>query len=426
MSKTIAIISPDTVPLKLKETAPKYIREGAVDYPIKDKCCKITSTGKRAWVMAQALSKDTSKYTVDLFVPDLNFPGLENIDHTGVSFGIKKYNFKNTMYDWSEELDRKLKGYDFVIVQATVGAAWKNCAVLPRSTNVIVDAWAPMPVELPCALLNYPKIKREHSWQKFEMHYKDLLMRANCVLYANDRQRYFYEGYLFSMGKLSWKAFKFSPLLKVPYGIDIHSELKRTTNTTNLKLLWYGALYPWYDFESIFKIAQNNQNVELDFVGVRHPRYTRLYDQFYKDYFKDIDKYPNIRILPDYVENKAELFSQYDAAIALSQNWLEETYAHRVRVLEMVSYGLPVLVNAENVLYDSYDYEVIRNILLPTTKEQLPETITELLQYKKRSGTMNVHNSLVALQKDMSWDTTLAPLVGYIDQFSKEICVDAE
>lgn len=416
MKKTIAIISPDAVPLTLKPSAPKYIKEGDTEYPIKDKCCKSTSPGIRAWETARVLSQDANN-DVTLFIPDLNFPGLENIDMQGINFNLKKYNYKNTICDWSEELDRKLKTCDFVIVQATVGAGFKNCAVLPRSVNLIVDGWVPFMAELPCALLNNHKLKREHAWTKVTSYYNDLLMRANCVLYANDRQRYYYEGQFFSLGKLGWKAFKFSPLLKVPYGVTPHKSSYKQQNTSKLKLLWFGSIYPWYQIAPLFDAVGNNPNIELDFMGARHPRYTRLYDTIFKDYFENIDKYPNIRVSTDYVENQAELFSSYDAGIVLAHNWLEEKYAHRVRILEMMSYGLPVITNMGNVLTTEYSNYA------PLAKGVDTDNIANEIEFIRNNKSTLYYeaDTLTKFNNELSWDSVLKPVVDYVDQFSNII-----
>ena len=419
--KIIAVISPDAVPLTLTSNAPKFIKEGDTEYPIRDKCCRSTSPGIRAWETAKALASN-SDTIVTLFVPDLNFPGLENIDFTDINFEIKKYNYKSSMYDWSEELDRKLKLCDFVFVQGTVGAAFKNCAVLPRNVNLIVDAWVPFPAELPCALLNNHKLKREMSYTRSMHYYDDLLKRANCILYANDRQRYFYEGYLFSLGKLSWKAFKFSPLLKVPYGVASHDSIHRTDSTHKLKLLFWGSIYPWQSVEPLFDAVSKNPNIELDFAGTKHPRYHRLYDTVFKDYFTNIDQYPNIRVSTEYVENKKELFSQYDFAVNIGQSFIEERYSHRVRSLESMSHNLRVIMNMGNVLTEG-EYSQYYPLAIGVDVNNLPEELENIrLTKKSTSAPMEVFNKF---KNDMNWSTVMQPVLDYVEQFSGEVNINA-
>lgn len=402
----IAIISPDTVPLELSSDAPDYIVQNNMKFNTKDKCCKVTSTGKRSWAMAHFLS-NYIKNEVTLFIPDLNYPGNLYINSSKIDFKIEKYNFYNCVNDWSEELHAKLIDFDYVIIQSTVGAGWKNCSSLPKKIKLIVDGWAPMIAELPYALDNYPDSKKEDIWNKFQLYYNELLNRADIFLYANNRQKYMYQGQFFINNVYNWKNYDHIPMLKIPYGIDLHKKVKHEINTkTKLKLLWYGALYPWYAYEEVLETVKNNKNIKLDFIGARHPRYTRLYDSFISSHFKGIDSYSNIRIFPDYVENKEELFSQYDAAIIISQDSLEEMYSHRVRILEMISYGLPVITNKNNVLFEEYGY--LKPLLYPIDKNRAEEELNyltlnqESLYFNKQSFDL--------MQFYMNWKVMLKPL----------------
>ena len=415
MKKTIAIISPDAVNLPLKASAPKFIREGDTEYPISDKCQKVAAPGKRAWEMATFLAKDPN-LTVHLYIPDLNFPGLENIETDKMQFEVKKYNYKSALWDWSEELDRKLKQYNFVVIQTTAGVGFKNCATLPRSVNVIVDGWIPIMAELPVALLHYHKLKRQFIWDRFMNHYNDLLMRANCVLYANDRQRYYYEGQFFSIGKLGWKAFKFSPLLKVPYGVSENKIVGKVQSTNKLRILHWGSLYPWYKLDTLIEAVSTMPNVELDFVGIKHPRYAKLYESTFKEYFSNIDRYQNINIVPSYTTDKEELFSNYDCACNLAQPYLENKFAHRVRILDMMSYGLPVLTNSDNVFFREFDN--ISPLLYAVEPNHIREELEHIAADK---SILNVDmNKVKEFQTECSWDKSLSPLNNYINQFSKD------
>jgi len=413
--KKIAILSSDTVPLPLTENYPTTIKEGNKEFETKDKCLRATCTGKRSWRFAEHLSKHAN-FEVTVFVPDLNMPKKDFIDYSKIDFNIQSYYYKNANWNWSEELDDKLKKFDFVILQSTTGIGFRNCAVLPRTVNVILDGWIPYLAELPCTLLSYRRTYRKLNWTKtFLVQYQDLLRRANCVLYASDRQHYHYEGQFFMIQKLDWHAFKFSPLLKVPYGIDILPKIKTKVDppSDKLSLLWYGPVYPWYYPELLIEQLKNLDNVQLDFVGIIHPRYRKIYYTYYKKFFDEIEKIKNMSIIEDYCDKPSELFSKYDAGIVIARDWLEEKYAFRTRILEMLSNGLSVILNQRNTLYEELDF--LRDMLFPVNPQNIKEDIVNLANDKTK---LNITNeNIEEMQKILSWENVIAPLIDYIERF---------
>jgi len=416
----VSIISPDTVPLPLKDDPPVIMTENGKEVSVKDKCLRVTGLGKRAWGLAETLSKETD-FEVTLLIPDLNTPGMEFVDKSKISFNIEQYNFKAAAWNWSEELDRKLLRSDFVIVQSASGVAFKNCSVLPGSINVIVDGFVPIFAELPCTILGNSTISRKIFWESFIQQYLNLLTRANCVLYATDRQYYYYEGQFFAINKLNWKAFKFSPLLKVPLGVDIVSKVKKESHPQRLQLLWFGPIYPWYRPEKILEIVSDLQNTDIDFVGVKHPRYGNIYNNFFKKFFESNASSRNVTVTEEYCDDPAELYTHYDAGIVLARDWLEEKYSVRGRILDMVSHGLPVLINENNSLFNELRY--IQDSLYPISAQTLRR---DLIKYELNKSLLNVSDrSHRLLQKNLSWSAITSPLVEYIRRFSLDDVEDA-
>lgn len=412
MKKSIILISPDTVPLPLKETAPEKITENGQTYSLKDKCFRVTGLGKRVWRLAEALAT-TNEFDITVLVPNLNYPGKEHIDGEKLLFNVEPYNFKASAWDWSEELDRRLKGVNFVIVQTAAGVGFKNCSVLPSSVNVISDGFVPIFAELPCTLLGQSSISRKVFWDKFSDQYLKLLLRSNCVLYANDRQYYYYEGQFFAINKLDWKAFKFSPLLKVPLGIDIVDKAKRPKGS-KLKLLWYGPVYPWYKPEKILDAAANLTNTTIDFIGIKHPRYMNSYNKFFKKFFDAAEGSRNINVIEDVCDNHYTLYEKYDAGVVLARDWLEEKYSSRGRVLDMLSHGLPVLLNKGNSFFNELSY--LSDSLYPITSRTIRKDLTTLEENKSILTVSDKSHEL--LQKNLAWSVVAEPLIDYIRNFS--------
>jgi hypothetical protein len=411
----ITIISPDTVPLPIKETAPEFIEEDGKKFSLRDKCCRTTGLGKRAWRIAETLAKEEN-FDVTVLVPNYNYPGKEFIDEDRLLFNVESYNFKAAAWHWSEELDNRLKNSDFVIVQTAAGVAFKNCSVLPGNVNVIVDGFVPIFAELPCTILGRSSISRKILWDTFTEQYLGLITRANCVLYSNDRQYYYYEGQFFSIGKLSWKAFKFSPLLKVPCGVDINKKVQNENKSSRLKLLWYGPVYPWYKPEKLLEVAQYLTNTDIDFVGIKHPRYENTYNRFFKKFFDTNSETKNLNVIEDFCDNPSELYRNYDAGIVLARDWLEEKYSSRGRILDMLSHGLPVIFNRENAFFMELSY--LPDSIYPTSSNTLRKDITRFENNKSILKVSDKSHKL--LQDNLSWDVVTEPLIDYIRRFAHD------
>ena len=409
----VCIISPDTVPLPLKDNPPEFVTENGQEYLLKDKCLRTTGLGKRAWGLANTLSKEND-FEVTLLIPDLNCPKSDLIDKSNLTFGIEQYNFKAAAWGWSEELDNKLLKYDFVIVQSATGTGFKNCSVLPGSINVIMDGFVPIFAELPCSMLGKSSISRKIFWENFRQQYLNLITRTNCTLYATDRQYYYYEGQFFATDKLNWKAFKFSPLLKVPLAVDAVEKVHKENTSTRLKLLWFGPIYPWYRPEKLLEIAGDLKNTDIDFVGVKHPRYANTYNSFFKKFFESNASSYNITVTEEFCDDPAELYTHYDAGIILAWDWLEEKYSVRGRILDMISHGLPVIINENNSFFNELRY--IQDSIYPTTAHTLKRDIQ---RYETNKSLLTVSDrSHRLLQKNLSWSSVASPLIEYIRRFS--------
>lgn len=408
--KKITIISPDVVPLPIKKEEFHKMVNPVESCGFIDRYTKADKYGVRAWKTAEILSKNKN-LEVTLLIPDLNYPADRYIDKSKINFHIAPYNYKVSLWNWSEELSRKLKNEHAVIVQSTAGAGFINCIQLPSNVNLIVDGWSVLPTKLPGLLLNYPKEFRKFSWDRAMQCYKDLLARANCILYSNYRQLYFYESELFSINKLSWKAYQFSPLQYAPYGVDTMERKEIASKTSTLKLLWYGPLYPWYKPEVLTKDLANVSNVEIDFIDIKHPRYQKTYTSYFKDLFTSTDEVSNITYRESYYGDIEELFSEYDAGILVSREWLEDAYSTRPILLDMLAAKLPVITNKSNVLYE--EFPDLRDAFHVTDSASICSLIKDIDKSK-----LIVPDTVTSfLKENLSWDSALSGLSSYVEKF---------
>ena len=414
--KNISIISPDTVPLQLTFNAPKIIYENSREYSREDRCSRSTRLGLRAWKMAEELSSDED-FRVTLYIPDIYYPGDEYIVKDNISFIIKTYNIKVATWNWSEELDRKLKGEDFVIVQPSTGVGLLNCSVLPNKTNVILDGFVSMFAEMPCTLLGSSQIYKKIHWTRFADQYRQLIHRVNCILYANDNQFCYYEGQLLSLNKLDWGAYQFSPLLKVPYGLDRKETIiEKPEKSKTFRILWYGQVYPWYYPEALIDILADIDNISIDFVNTIHPREKRSYYNYFSKFFEKVSDISNIQVHEKALGEKVDLYKEYDAGIVFARDWIEERYSVRSRALDMVSAGLPVLLNKGNPLFSELEMLGIKDSLYPITEKTLVFDIQSLNEDGEKKVKVS-KKSFNTINNSFNWEETIAPLKDYIQKF---------
>lgn len=408
--KRITIISPDVVPLPINQEEFQKITNTSEACNFIDKYCKADKFGTRAWKTAEVLSKNKN-FHVTLLIPDLNFPADRFIDKSKFNFVVAPYNYKVALWNWSEELSRKLKNENTVIIQTTSGAGFVNCTQLSSAVNVIVDGWSLFPTKLPGLLLNYPKEFRKFSWDRSMACYKELLSRANCILYSNSRQLYFYESLLFSTDKMSWRNYQFLPLQLAPYGIESVST-KEPSSSSTLKLLWFGPLYPWYKPEVLTKELADVKGVEIDFIDIKHPRYQKTYNSYFKELFSLTQDIPNISYMESYYEEPVDLFREYDAGILISREWVEDAYSERPVLLDMIANGLPVITTKSNVCYE--EYPELRSALHVVDNTSIKDYILNIAKNKKD---LVVSKEVTDFISTLNWDNVLKGLCSYVEKF---------
>jgi hypothetical protein len=404
--KKIAIISPDTIPLPFLENCPTSIL---------DKCAKATALGYRVHHLAIELCKN---FDVTILIPDLNYPlGHEDkLDINKIKYQIDVYDFNDCIFKSSPLLAEQLKKFDTVIIELASGAGFVDVAQLPKSIQVIIDGWVPLLVEYPSALSHYmDNEEKKKKWALFLDCYSKLLNRADLVLYANERQKHFYQGQSFILGLHNYRNLDNSKLLKVPYGVEKKEKILPKRNT-KLKLLWYGAFYPWYNPELLISELYNHPNIDIHFFGTKHPRYKRYYESKFNTNY--IESATNFSIIENYsLENPSSLFSEYDACILISKNWVEDTYSCRVRFFDILSYGMPLIINKGNPIVEELGN--LQTIITSIETEHIKENLEVISNHKDLLSFSD--GKLREFQEKFSWGKVISPLVTWIGRENADI-----
>jgi hypothetical protein len=400
----IGIISPDAVKLELTKDYPSIKVENGVEYSFVSKCVHETALGKRARICAEYLSKEND---VTLLIPDLNFPGHAYINYDTLNYAIKEYDWHDANWKTSKSLYSELVKYDVIIIQSTTGTGFLDVARLPKNITVVVDGWVPFLVEFPSALLSYTDEKiRNAWWKKGSQAYKKLIDRADCILYANKAQFSYYAGLLSSnVNNGMWNNINKFKLVELKYGIGVRERKIHFKDTPELKLVWFGPIYPWYDPTPILNVINELENISIDFVSVEHPRFKKL---FYEKYKNILDN-NHVKYTKKYIYEPFTELYEYDAGIIMSQEWNEEYFSNRCRIMDMVALGLPVITNSVNPFFQ---YESLQSVLHPTTKNTIRTDLLHLRDNKHELRLFDIEYKEII--DEFHWDKCFIPILKYL------------
>lgn len=402
--KKIAILSSGIIPLPKSSKISKNTVINGKSYDTLDKCFNASSHGIRFWEITNFLHNEN--FQVTLFIPDINFPNEDDIDKENLPFKIAKYSYNAAKDSWSEELDRKLLKFDFVILSTTNNVGFKNCSMLPSKIHVIVDGYDVSLTKYSLSTTTKIRVQKKVYWESFIDSYKELLLRSNCVLYSNNQQKSFYEGFFYSIDKLNWRAYKFSTLLKIPSGVYTNNTINEKSDES--KLLWFGNIYPWYSPYNLLEVT-NKLNIKIDFVGIKSSHIDFYGKKFIDYYNKNIDVYKNVSVIPHYINLNEHLKNnKYTAGVVITENFIENDYASRYRILTMLSHKIPVV--ADTNIMDEYK-EINKSFIKVNTDYDLLEALDNI-SYPNKEFTDFISNN--------KWSNILKPLKNYISNFSEK------
>lgn len=404
----ILIIAVDTLPLTLTEDTPEIFIYDNVEYNLKDKCCRATALGTRTWQTANEIRKIISddiyrksfvtkseyiilekeiKESITILIPDINYPGLQYIANT--EFTFKSYNYKKATFNYSKELEKEINNFDTIIIQMIGGIGFLNFPLISKDKIVIYDGFENQLISLPYAIQNYDESYKREYTRNYKFYYEKILERVDYILYTNEPMKYYYESQLYFIGKLGYDNFKESPLIKFPYLLENNTNkmieatplidrvgIKNDSHV--LKLLWYGPSYNWYDILKLLDIIKDTKSVTLDMYAVKHPRYKNSWNEKLFENLPD-----NVKIIEEYQDMRWNIYKNYDAAILLAKGDIEDYYANRCRLYDMLSFGLPIITNASNPIFTEIEMEKDRYNLKKVIVEDI--VLSSEIKMKKLS-----------------------------------------
>jgi glycosyltransferase involved in cell wall biosynthesis len=259
-------------------------------------------------------------------------------------------------YDSFNHLFLISQDYEAVISNYAMGEiALDLFRKLPEKIIRVADLYVPIHVEVMARNVPAHQMKDEAlSFERSRILWEQTLLHSDIYLVTSKEQRTYYYGLLSGLHIVNPENFDEIKMYEVPQAV-IHSSSqnleRRKFNPNHLKILWWGAFYPWFDATKIGEIATKlleiGKSVELQIVGAINPFVTYPhFKELAESQVEKLKNYPNITFIPwvNYSEREA-VFRNADAALIFNKIGAENEISWRTRLLDCIEFEIPILTN---------------------------------------------------------------------------------
>jgi hypothetical protein len=252
---------------------------------------------------------------------------------------------------------------------------------------------------------------------------------------ASERERNYYLGVLTMVGKLRPHDYLDDKHFKkvidiVPFGLPKRKPktgknlLRGKIDGIGMKdflIVWGGALWNWYDcktpIRAMARLRKSHPHIKLVFTATKHPatkkpprEYTKTLELAKKKGLLD----KTVFFYTDWVPHAERDYylSEADAGIATFTDHIENYFAYRIRLLDYIWAGLPVITNPGNTLSDMIMDKGLGAVFPFGDDKALAEKIIELAT--KRARTKKIRERVLEAKKNFYWDDMLKPLIRFL------------
>lgn len=285
---------------------------------------------------------------------------------------------------------------------------------------LITDCYIPISVEY--SARQSETMKQELKNYTLESYWWErCIERADYFLYAADQQLYYYLGYLSAVLKLNPTSYDEmrKRLIRLPYGYFKKDIAKKPSRPKNPSLLWYGAIYPWFDMEPLVKAAKlikaEHPNFKLIVAGARNPYTSNT--TFIEHYEKSIGQLATISDFTEFIghtpyHERFKIYSKGSAIITLNKEGLENKLAWRTRLADYIAAKVPILTNGGDPLGEEC---IDAGVAIRIEDMASPEAIKRAFQKSLRME-LAPNNKLL---EEMTWENNIGQLVDIISTSSR-------
>jgi glycosyltransferase involved in cell wall biosynthesis len=368
----------------------------------------IEGGGMRCWGLATGLRDNGHDVTVSVFNEFQQT--LES--HDGIH-----------LHNWT--LDDNFKSYinsfDVVVISYCLGdPAVFVAEKLSHHVTLVLDCYVPIYIEI-SARDSEDKVGELRGYLPEVERFNQVLKRGDFFLAANLPQKHMYMGILGSLGVINPYTYHYERVLLVPFGVDegkIETKKSNPYDATNkdFVLLWFGGLYPWFNFEPLIKAVtelSKNPNFKFYLVGGKNPY--NNHPDFVKQYDYVLGKFTELGLigknvkLVDWIDfdDRMRWFKNANMVISINSPGEENVYSWRTRVMDYLGGELPMISNGGDPLSD----EIISSgaaVKTTGSAEDIIETVNKLIE--KPSAVSELHKNLLEVKQRFYWNKVTKPL----------------
>jgi len=372
---------------------------------------QVEGGGLRSWGLATALA-GTGIYNVTFDFPDwyIKQPDLFNDNFDNIKIRT-----------WSNVSDiiSHVSEYNIVIISFCYGSYSEAvCNAITPDQMLILDCYVPIYVEV-SARRSLDRIGEFNNYLSDTRSWNANLERGNLLLCANEAQKSFYLGILYSRAENNPINYESSDNVIIsPFGLDekIVDDSKSTQQQLKdrpdvIKLLWFGGVYPWFDISSLIqavKLVRSTIPCTLTIVGARnpfnsHPDFIKISQQV--EEMASSEEFSDFVILEDWIpyDKRFEWYKNADLLITLNQPGIENIFAWRTRVVDYLASGTRFATNGGDPLSEKLIEIGLASRIDTSSAKALALTIETAI--KNLSNDLIDEKELVELQRNLSWKT---------------------
>jgi glycosyltransferase involved in cell wall biosynthesis len=316
--------------------------------------------------------------------------------------------------------------FDTVIVSYCMGdLSVEIASSVQANQQLILDCYVPIYVEISARASN--NLESEYYAFGNEIgRWSTVLRRGDIYLCANENQKRYYQGVLSALGRINPLTYEDDLIKIVPYGIyrqppkvtskPITALLGKNENKYK-KILWFGAVYPWFDLSTLVEAVAIVNNViptKLVIVGAKnpfnaHPDFVQRYEELI-DFIDSDPKHKDNVILQDWVEfnDRANWYLDSDLVILLNKIGNENELAWRTRLVDYIWADLPIVTNAGDPLGERLIAEGAAERLGDLSEQGLASSLLGLLNRPNRLE--EIKHNLAKVRDDYYWDNVTKQL----------------
>ncbi len=308
-------------------------------------------------------------------------------------------------------------------------------------TRIVLDMYTPGYTEMLELSKNTQDPPYRNIW--LEPRRKNTLLQlalADLVLCANERQRDLYAGIMGTLGLISAHTYDCdtslgSVLAVAPYGVrprplPARGGVKGAVpgiRPDDKLLLWNGTIIEWYDAASLIhavhRLSRERDDVKLVFLGTEHPhsfdagRFRGMgggavraaYELAQELGILDTHVFFNFGWADD--ETAERYLADADAGVATYFDNLETRFSFRVRFLDLIWAGLPIVSTRGDVVSEMVDKRGLGVSVPERDVDAIVSAVRRLASDDAfRAG---CRRNVEALRPSFAWEETLRPLIDY-------------